>query len=144
MSIPLWPDWNRLYDAWKCLDRWVPFTDEQQEKLFQLKWQPNEETKRRELIRRWRAEFEVSKLEDPKQLQAHANAEALKSKLNEVVNGKVLQPKEEKKPEENKPKAKDYNSMSFNELKALAKEKGLVLKNPKKEDVIKALEELGE
>jgi hypothetical protein len=34
--------------------------------------------------------------------------------------------------------------MSFNELKALAKEKGLVLKNPKKEDVIKALEELGE
>ena len=144
MSIPLWPDWNRLYDAWKCLDRGVPFTDEQQEKLFQLKWQPNEETKRRELIRRWRAEFEVSKLEDPKQLQAHANAEALKSKLNEVVNGKVVQPKEEKKPEENKPEAKNYNSMSFNELKALAKEKGLVLKNPKKEDVIKALEELGE
>ena len=144
MSIPLWPDWNRLYDAWKCLDRWVPFTDEQQEKLFQLKWQPNEETKRRELIRRWRAEFEASKLEDPKQLQAQANAEALKAKLNEVVNGKVSQPKEEKKPEENKPEAKNYNSMSFNELKALAKEKGLVLKNPKKEDVIKALEELGE
>lgn len=155
MAIPLWPDWNRLYEEWKCLDRGIPFTDEQQEQLFALKWQPNYEAKRWELIRKWRAEAEANKLEDPKQLQAHANAEAIKEKMKEVVlensDIKPWKAKAEEKNHEEKTDDEvgttdkvDYSSMSYNDLKALAKEKWIELKNPKKDDLIKALEEAGE
>ena len=56
--------WNEAYpiEEWKCLDRGIPFTDEQQEQLFALKWQPNYEAKKWELIRKWRAEAEANKL----------------------------------------------------------------------------------
>ena len=152
MSIPLWPDWNRLYEEWKCLDRGIPFTDEQQEQLFALKWQTNYEAKKWELIRKWRADAEAKKLEDPKQLQAKANAVAIKGKLDEMfLNKKEELTWKKEKPTEEKTDGEvgttdkvDYSSMSYNDLKALAKEKWIELKNPKKDDLIKALEEAGE
>ena len=155
MSIPLWPDWNRLYEEWKCLDRGIPFTDEQQEQLFALKWQTNYEAKKWELIRKWRADAEAKKLEDPKQLQAKANADAIQNKMKEMVlENRAVKSwvvKWEKENHEGKTDDEvgttdkvDYSSMSYNDLKALAKEKWLELKNPKKDDLIKALEEAGE
>ena len=188
MAIPLWPDWNKLYDEYKCLDRGVPFTDEQQNELFKLKWQPNEKELREKLVIKWRAKHEAKKLDDPLQVQAQANADAIQEKLWEIVN----KPKEDTKPSKNtektekigkadnsdttdtqnsdnsdsgdtqnsdnsettetdepqepqEPQVVDISKLSYNELKALAKERGIDLgSNPKKDDLIKALQEKGE
>lgn len=172
MAIPLWPDWNKLYDEYKCLDRGVPFTDEQQDELFKLKWKPNEKELREKLVIKWRAKHEAKKLDDPLQVQAQANADAIQEKLWEIVN----KSKEDTKPSKNtektekadnsdswdtqkadnsettetadetqEPQVVDISKLSYNELRTLAKERGIDLwNNPKKDDLIKALQEKGE
>lgn len=57
-----------------------------------------------------------------------------KEKNNEVKEAKTKKVKEI-----------DYEKMDYNELRALAKEKGIVLrKSPKKDEILKALQEVGE
>lgn len=131
MAIPLWPDWNRLYEQGKCLERWVPFTDEQQAELFKVRW---DDAKKWQLIRKWRAEFEVQKLQDPTQIQAKENAKAISEAMKNVVAPKAPDAKEPQKADEVKIEDMDYQS-----LLAQAQEMWLELKSKKKADVIEAI-----
>lgn len=167
MAIPLWPDWNKLYDEYKCLERGVPFTDEQQDELFKLKWKPNEKELREKLVIKWRAKHEASKLDDPLQVQAKANADAIKEKITNAVKNNDTNNSENTKKADNsesedtqkadnskttetadepqEPQVVDVSKLSYNELRTLAKERGIDLwNNPKKDDLIKALQEKGE
>lgn len=132
MAIPLWPDWNRLYEQGKCLERWVPFTDEQQAELFKVRW---DDAKKWQLIRKWRAEFEVQKLQDPTQIQAKENAKAISEAMKNVVAPKAPDAKEPQKAD-NEVKIED---MDYQSLLAQAQEMWLELKSKKKADVIEAI-----
>lgn len=135
MAIPLWPDWNRLYEQGKCLERWVPFTDEQQAELFKVRW---DDAKKWQLIRKWRAEFEVQKLQDPTQIQAKENAKAISEAMKNVVAPKASDTTEPQKAENDVIKIED---MDYQSLLAQAQEMWLELKSKKKADVIKAIKE---
>lgn len=111
MALPLWPDWVKLYDEWKCLALWVPFTDKQQDELFKV-W--NNPIQRSALVKKFRKEYQES------------------------LWIKVESPKKAEKEEDN---ADPLTLMSYNELVTLAKEKWLTVKSRKKADVIKALKE---
>lgn len=151
MAIPLWPDWNRLYDQGKCLERWVPFTDEQQAELFKVRW---DDAKKWQLIRKWRAEFEVQKLQDPTQIQAKENAKAISEAMKNVVTPKapekVETPEASKKWPSTDPDATEpqnsgnevkIEDMDYQSLLAQAQEMWLELKSKKKADVIEAIKE---
>lgn len=166
MSIPVWPDWSKLYEQWKCLELGVPFTDAQQDALYKL---GNNQEAKEELIRKWRAEFRANQLKDPKDLQAKADAKAIREAMKNVVNDnsqpqKNVGNEDKEDPTTNTvdpidPTANEgtgenstdpvangdetrLEDMTVASLKAQAEEMGLeVSKRPTKAELIKAIEE---